>query len=45
MERSSTIAAAVTHGDTAIVGLTYELADGTVHLHTAIGDVIDGDCP
>lgn len=39
MERSSTIATAVANADTAIVGLTYQLTDGNVHLHTAIGDI------
>ena len=37
MERSSTIATAVADGDTAIVGLTYQLADGNMQVHTAIG--------
>lgn len=38
-ERSSIIATAVADGDTAIVGLTYQLADGHVHLHTAVGTI------
>ncbi|WP_251014605.1 carbonic anhydrase [Rhodococcus qingshengii] len=39
MERSSIIASAVADGDTAIVGLTYQLADGHMHLHAVVGAI------
>lgn len=39
LDRSEVVAAAVTRGECAIVGLTYRLADGTVSLLDWIGDL------
>lgn len=41
MDRSKIISAGVTDGDIGIIGLTYRLADGNVHLCAAVGDVND----
>ncbi|WP_040765816.1 carbonic anhydrase [Tsukamurella sp. 1534] len=42
-ERSRIIADKIADGSVAIVGLTYELAEGKVHLRSAVGDI--GEAP